>query len=50
MVGEERFCSISTGCKQCPICNGKVGCNATVACTDAWCRLTEACYHGLKQC
>lgn len=24
MVGEERFCSLAHGCKQCPICNSKV--------------------------
>lgn len=23
MVGEERFCSLAHGCKQCPICNSK---------------------------
>jgi hypothetical protein len=23
MVGEERFCSLATGCKACPICNSK---------------------------
>ena len=25
MVGEERFCSLAHGCKQCPICKSKVG-------------------------
>ena len=25
MVGEELFCSLAHGCKQCPICNSKVG-------------------------
>ncbi len=24
MVGEERFCSLAHGCKQCPICKSKV--------------------------
>ncbi|DBA96880.1 hypothetical protein WJX82_004592 [Trebouxia sp. C0006] len=29
MVGEERFCSLAHGCKQCPICKSKghVGCD-----------------------
>ena len=47
MVGEERFCSIATGCKQCPICNGKVGCHAG---TDACCRPMQSYSHALKQC